>query len=220
MSEEQKILDELSQAIIKGLPEVARQKTQESLALGVDPFETIRAMQVAMGTVGMYYEQKRYYLTEMYMGAQAVQAASEVLRPHLKGMAGQAGRIVLGTVRNDIHDVGKNLVRIVLEANGFDVHDMGVNVAGQAFVQKAREVDADIIGLSSLMTISMPEMEKTIEALKEAGLAGEILTLVGGAPLSQAFADKIGADAYAKDAAEAVRAAQALVRRRRGTGVS
>src|SRR3990172_5538773 len=137
VSEEQKILDELSQAIIKGNPELARQKTQESLALGVDPFETIRAMQVAMGTVGMYYEQKRYYLTEMYMGAQAVQAASEVLRPHLKGMAGQAGRIVLGTVRNDIHDVGKNLVRIVLEANAFEVHDLGVNVPSHVFIQTA-----------------------------------------------------------------------------------
>ncbi len=218
MTNEQRVLEELSQAIIKGQPEVARAKTQESLDQGVDPFLTIQAMQKAMGVVGTYYEQKRYYLTEMYMGAQAVQAASEVLRPHLKGRAGEAGRIILGTVRNDIHDVGKNLVRIVLEANGFEVHDLGVNIPSHTFVEKARELDADIIGMSSLMTISMPEMEKTIKTLAEAGLAGEILTMVGGAPLSQAFADKIGADAYARDAAEAVRAARSLVRRRRGTG--
>lgn len=218
MGDEQGILSELSQAIIQGQPEVARAKTQESLARGVDPFVTIQAMQKAMGVVGIYYEQKLYYLTEMYMGAQAVQAAGEVLRPYLKGRAGEAGRIILGTVRNDIHDVGKNLVRIVLEANGFEVHDLGVNVPSQTFLQKARELDADIIGMSSLLTISMSEMEKTIKALAEAGLAGEILTMVGGAPLSQAFADKIGADAYARDAAEAVRAAQALVLRRRGTG--
>lgn len=217
MADQQGVLEELSQAIIKGQPEEARRKTEESLALGIDPFVTIQAMQKAMGTVGLYYEQKRYYLTEMYMGAQAVQAASQVLRPHLRARAGGAGRIVLGTVRNDIHDVGKNLVRIVLEANGFEVHDLGVNVPSQTFVEKARELDADIIGMSSLMTISMPEMEKTIRALAEAGLEGEVLTLVGGAPLSQAFADKIGADGYAKDAAQAVRAAQLLIKRRRGT---
>jgi methanogenic corrinoid protein MtbC1 len=216
-AEEERILAELSQAIIKGQPDEALRKTEESLAAGIDPFQTILTMQSAMRTVGRYYEQKRYFLTEMYMGAQAIQAASEVLRPHLQARAQKAaGRIVLGTVRNDIHDVGKNLVRIVLEANGFEVHDLGVNVPSQAFIDKAREVDADIIGMSSLMTISMPEMERTIQALGGAGLLGEILTMVGGAPLSKAFATRIGGDAYAKDAAEAVQVAQALVRRRRG----
>lgn len=166
----------------------------------------------AMDFVGERFSAGEAFVPEMLMSAKAMKTGVEVLKPHLAGEeVKKIGTIVIGTVHGDLHDIGKNLVCIMLEGAGFNVVDLGVDVTKEAFVEAAKEHDADIIGLSTLLTTTMCMVEETMEALKEAGLRDSVKVLIGGAPLSQDYADNIGADAFAADAGSAGKVARDLV---------
>jgi 5-methyltetrahydrofolate--homocysteine methyltransferase len=179
------------------------------------PAETIlnQALIPAMAEVGRLFEAQEYYLPEMLISAKAMQAGLALLKPRLqRGGAGAEAHIALGTVKGDLHDIGKNLVIIMLEGAGFQVTDLGVDVYPEKFVQAVRD-GAQIIGMSAMVTTTTPNMKAGIEALKAAGVRAQVKVMVGGAPLTQAFAEQIGADGYAPDAASAVRKAKELLGR-------
>jgi 5-methyltetrahydrofolate--homocysteine methyltransferase len=164
----------------------------------------------AMDTVGEKFSAGDLFVPEMLMAAQAMKAGLEILKPLLSaGQAKARGRVVIGTVKGDLHDIGKNLVSMMMEGAGFDVIDLGVDVASEKFVQVATEKKADVIALSALLTTTMPAMQTTVTAVKEAGLASR--TIIGGAPVTQGFADQIGADGYSPDAPGAVKLVKKLM---------
>jgi len=166
----------------------------------------------AMTEVGARFERQEFYLPEMLVAARAMQAGLGVLRPLLvEGELETAGQVLIGTVKGDLHDIGKNLVSMMLEGAGFEVTDLGVDVPPERFVDAVEKHKPDLVGMSALLTTTMPAMRTTIEALVEAGLRDDVKLMVGGAPLTQSYADKIGADGYAPDAASAVRRAKELL---------
>jgi 5-methyltetrahydrofolate--homocysteine methyltransferase len=165
-----------------------------------------------MDAVGQSFAEGELFVPEMLMAATTMKIGLEILKPKL-GAAGQssAGVVVIGTVKGDLHDIGKNLVGMMLEGGGFEVHDLGVDVKPETFVECAKAKKADIVGMSALLTTTMPSMEETVAALKEAGLGG-IKVMIGGAPVTKAFADKIGASGYSEDAPSAVELARKLTK--------
>jgi len=166
----------------------------------------------AMGEVGRLFEEGEKFVPEMLISARAMQAAVNLLKPHLaQEDVSTAGKVVIGTVAGDLHDIGKNLVGMMLEGSGFEVIDLGTDVSPQQFVDTAKEHKPDLIGMSALLTTTMPSMGATIEALKEAGIRDQVKVMVGGAPITQDFADKIGADGFAPDASSAARTAKEVV---------
>ena len=166
-----------------------------------------------MSRLGEDFSANRVFVPEMLMAARCMNAATELLRPLLaQGAQTAAGRVCLGTVRGDLHDIGKNLVRIMMEGCGLEVIDLGVDVAPETFVQTAKEKACDIIACSSLLTTSMSEMQAVVELADRAGIHGRVKIMVGGAPVTQEFCDRIGADVYTDDAAQAARAAVELLR--------
>lgn len=195
----------LREAVIHGEPEQAVATMEQVLKEGVQAIEVAKLLQESLRYVGLLFEEKEYFLVEMFASAKTVQKCFEQLRPRLlvEGTTECKGVVVLGTVRNDVHDIGKNLVKLVLETHGYEVYDLGVNVPSEKFVEAARRENADVVGLSSLMTVSMLEMKQTLDSIKNSDLHN-VLVIVGGAPVSQEFADKIGADGYAEDASQAV----------------
>jgi 5-methyltetrahydrofolate--homocysteine methyltransferase len=163
-----------------------------------------------MDVVGERFSAGDLFIPEMLKAAQVMKKGLEILKPHLTaGQSRSKGTVVIGTVKGDLHDIGKNLVAMMLEGAGFEVVDLGVDVSSERFVQTATEKNADVIGLSALLTTTMPSMDSTVKAVKEAGLA--VKTIVGGAPVTQAFADTIGADGYSADAAGAVKLVKQIV---------
>jgi 5-methyltetrahydrofolate--homocysteine methyltransferase len=184
-----------------------------ALANGGTP-ETIlkEGLIAAMDEVGQRFEQGDFFVPEMLVSARAMQAGLQVLKPHLvQGEVRSAGKVALGTVQGDIHDIGKNLVCMMLEGAGFEVLDLGVDVSPDQFVQAAQD-GAQVIGMSALLTTTMGNMVTTIEALKAAGLRDKVKVIIGGAPVTEEYADRIGADASAKDASSATRLARSLIR--------
>jgi 5-methyltetrahydrofolate--homocysteine methyltransferase len=164
----------------------------------------------AMDEVGERFSAGDLFVPEMLMAAQAMKAGLAILKPHLAvGQSSSKGTVVIGTVKGDLHDIGKNLVAMMMEGAGFEVVDLGVDVDSETFVKTAAEKKADVIALSALLTTTMPSMERTIKAVKEAGMT--VKTIVGGAPVTQSFADKIGAQGYSADAPGAVKLAKQLV---------
>jgi 5-methyltetrahydrofolate--homocysteine methyltransferase len=164
----------------------------------------------AMDEVGERFSAGELFVPEMLMAAQTMKLGMEVLKPHLaEGQSQSKGVVVIGTVKGDLHDIGKNLVSMMMEGAGFDVIDLGVDVESDVFVKRAAEKSADVIALSALLTTTMPAMESTVKAVKEAGMT--VKTIIGGAPVTQAFADQIGADGYSADAPGAVKLVKALV---------
>jgi corrinoid protein of di/trimethylamine methyltransferase len=205
----------LRRAVTDGEPAVAEAAARDALAAGVPPLRLIdEAAMPALREVGEGFSSGDLYLPDLMLAARAMQAAMRVIEPAL-GAGGEqrasAGRVVLGTVAGDIHEIGKNLVATLLSANGFEVHDLGVDVAPEAFVAKAAEVRADLVGVSALLTTTMIGQRAVVEALVAAGLRPRVKVIVGGAPVTRAWADEIGADAYAEDAIAAVDAARRLV---------
>ncbi len=194
------------QAFFDGNAEEVRKLTQGFLDAGEKP-ETIlqQGLIKAMDQVGVQFKNDEIYLPEVLLAARAMHAALGLLKPALaKSSTSKAAKIVLGTVRGDLHDIGKNLVAMMLEGGGFEVIDIGVDVPPAKFVQAAKEHGAKAVAMSALLTTTMMEMKSIIEALKGAGLDKTVKTIVGGAPLTDGFAKSIGADAYAADAASAV----------------
>ncbi|MCE5184687.1 MAG: corrinoid protein [Planctomycetaceae bacterium] len=204
-------LKALSEAIIKGNQKAAVDITKQALSEGMPPATILGDGLIAgMNVIGVRFKANEVYIPEVLIAARAMKMAMEVLEPKLvEAGVKPLGKAMIGTVQGDLHDIGKNLVIMMLKGAGFEVIDLGVDVSPDNFVEKAKETKAQIIGLSALLTTTMTAMEKTIRALKEAGISAH--TMVGGAPVTQAYADKIGANGYAADAATAVDVAKKLL---------
>ncbi len=207
------VLDSLKRAIEEGQAKDAATLVRAALDAGAEPGAILRDVMVpAMDEVGRRYECGDYFLPEMLISARAMKGALAVLRPRLVATdVKPAGTVVAGTVKGDLHDIGKNLVCMMLEGAGFEVRDLGADVAPEAFVEAARGGDVSLIVLSALLTTTLPSMKVTIEQLKAAGLRDKVGVMVGGAPVNQKLAAEIGADGYAEDAAGAVALARRLV---------
>ena len=199
-------LSKLFEAVVAGDATTARQVTEQALAEQADPLTLMNQyMAPAMDEVGRRFERCDYFVPELLLSARAMKAALELIRPLLAASGAQpAGRVVIGTVKGDLHDIGKNLVAAMLEGGGFEVIDLGVNVAPEKFVGTARDRSAHIISMSALLTTTMLSMRGTVDALKAAGLRDRVKVLVGGAPITQRFAQEIGADGYGANAVDAV----------------
>ena len=196
--------------IVGNAPKV-KELVQGAVDEGADPKEVLQqALIPAMGEVGRRMKAQEFYVPEVLIAARAMQWGLGILKPRLVGSGLEpVGRIALGTVKSDLHDIGKNLVSMMMEGAGFEVIDLGTDVTPEKFVAAVKERGANVIGMSALLTTTMPNMKKTIDALKEAGLREQVKVLVGGAPVTQRYADEIGADGYAPDASSAVDAAKA-----------
>lgn len=206
-------LKALAEAVISGNQQEAVRLTQEAIDEGVGAGAILNDGLVAgMAVVGAKFKANEFYVPEVLIAARAMKSAMELLRPLLadSGVAPR-GVVAIGTVRGDLHDIGKNLVAMMLEGGGYQVVDLGVDVSPEKFVEAVQAHSAQIVGLSALLTTTMPAMKDTIEALKEAGVRDEVAVLIGGAPVTQDYADEIGADAYAPDAASAVDKANELL---------
>ncbi len=205
----------MAQAVIDGDDDEAAALAQQALAAGIAPLDAInQGFTPGMDTVGELYATGEYFLPDLILGGEAMKAALAVLEPALQA-AGQErevlGTVVLGTVQGDIHEIGKSLVGSMLAANGFQVHDLGIDIASDVFVAKVQEHDADVLGLSALLTTTMLHQRTVIELLEEAGIRDQVKVLVGGCPVTPQWADDIGADGFAEDAANAVVVAKKLL---------
>ena len=211
----EELFKRMAQSVIDGDVEAAREAAQHALVLGVDPLAAInKGFSAGMDVVGELYASGEYFLPDLILGGEAMKAALAVLEPALLATGRERkveGVVVLGSVKGDIHEIGKALVGSMLSANGFRVFDLGIDIEAQQFVAKAREVNADIVALSALLTTTMLRQREVIEHLAEAGLRGRVKVMVGGCPVTQAWADTIGAEGYAEDAAGAVVVAKRLV---------
>ncbi len=206
-------LEDLSQAIIVGNRQKAIDLTEKALADGTPPTEVIyRGLVPGMDVVGEKFRNNEYYIPNVLVSARAMSASMELLKPLLvsSGMK-YVGKAVIGTVEGDLHDIGKNLVRMMLQGGGFDVLDLGVDVSPDKFVQSVKEFKPELIAMSALLTTTMPGMKKVIEKLNDEGIRGTVKVMIGGAPITQRFADQIGADAFASDASSAVLRAKELL---------
>jgi corrinoid protein of di/trimethylamine methyltransferase len=211
----QELLTSLTAAVVDGDRDGTVALTRQALAAGVEPMTILDdGLIPGMRIVGERFTTGEYFLPNLIVSAACMKQAMQVLEPELRARhqtARTLGRVVIGTVRGDIHEIGKTLVATMLSANGFDVRDLGVDVPVERFVEAARDHDADIVGLSALLTTTMGVQRHVIEALAAAGIRGRIKVMVGGAPVSRAWADEIGADGYAEDAVGAVEVAKRLV---------
>ncbi|MFM8323072.1 MAG: corrinoid protein [Chloroflexota bacterium] len=209
------VLTELYDAVMNGDAGSTPELVQKALDQGIEPGAVLnQGMIAAMGKVGELFEEGEYFVPEMLISARAMQAGLSVLKPHLAGSSVQsAGRVVIGTVKGDLHDIGKNLVAMLMEGAGFEVVDLGADVPPEKFVAAIKTGSVDIIGLSALLTTTMPMMKQTIDALVAAGVREQIKIMIGGAPVTQGYADQIGADGYAPDASRAVAVAKSLLAR-------
>jgi trimethylamine corrinoid protein len=202
------VLNQLQEAVIAGDPERARELAAQALAASIAPLDAIdQALNPGMQIVGDRYECGDYFIPDLMMAAEAMKAAMEELEPELTARQEQRqilGTVVIGTVEGDIHEIGKSLVATMLGAAGFQVHDLGVDVPVSRFVEQVKATNANVVGLSALLTTTMRNQEVVIEALKEAGLREGVKVVIGGAPASPEWAETIGADAYAENANEAV----------------
>ena len=205
-------LKELYTAILEGQRDEAKEYVEAALRAGVPAGEVLDVIVNAMGEVGELFEEGEYFVPEMLIAARAMKTGMEILKPELVGADIQPiGKIVAGTVKGDLHDIGKNLVCMMLEGAGFQVVDLGTDVSPEAFIAAVQEHQPDFVAMSALLTTTMPNMETTITALNAAGLRGAVRVLIGGAPVTQSYADKIGADGYAPDASRAVKLAKTLL---------
>ena len=206
-------LDTLTKAVISGDRDGAVAATGAALDKGTAPEAVLKEGLIpAMEEVGRLFEQGEYFVPEMLIAARAMQGALEVLRPRLvESDVKPTGTMVVGTVKGDLHDIGKSLVAMMVEGAGFEIVDLGTDVDPGQFVDAIRDAKADVVGLSALLTTTMPMMRKTIQAIEEAGLRPQVKIMIGGAPTSAEFAAKIGADGHATDASRAATLAKALV---------
>jgi corrinoid protein of di/trimethylamine methyltransferase len=211
----EKLFSAMRQAVIDGAPETAAALAREALESGVPILEAIsNGFVPGMHEVGEQFGHGQMFLPDMMAAAEAMRAAMAILDPELRKMGAERptlGTVVLGTTKGDIHEIGKILVGTLLAAHGFRVHDLGADVPGEKFAVKARELHADIVGVSALLTTTMKNQRGVVEAIDRAGLRPRVKVIVGGAPVTRRWAEEIGADGYAKDAMSAVALAQALM---------
>jgi 5-methyltetrahydrofolate--homocysteine methyltransferase len=206
-------LSKLYDAILTGEDKAAIQLTKEALDEAIDPIVLITQWMIpAMDEVGRRFEAQDYFIPEMLMSGRAMKLALDLLRPQLAASGAQpTGRVVLGTVKGDLHDIGKNLVGSMLEGAGFEVLDVGIDVPPEIFIEAVKSHGAGILALSALLTIALPEMKKVIEACQQAGIRNQVKIMIGGAPVNQSFAYEIGADGYGENASSAVAVARSLL---------
>jgi len=205
-------LSELRKAVIEGEVAASIAAARQALGEGVAPLDLIsQGVSPAMAEVGSLFEEGEYFVPELLMSARATKEIFQIIRPLLAASGAEpAGRVVLGTVQGDLHDIGKNLVAAMLEGGGFEVTDLGVDVAPEVFVDAVKKKPVQIVGLSALLTTTMPAMKKTIEAFREAGVREQVKIIVGGAPVTRVYAESIGADGYSENAAASVDLARRL----------
>jgi corrinoid protein of di/trimethylamine methyltransferase len=199
-------LKQLYEAVLNGNAKTAKATTEQALAAGTEPLKLVQEyMMPAMTEVGRRFESNEYFVPELLLSARAMKAALELIRPLLTAKGSEpVGRVVLGTVKGDMHDIGKNLVGAMLEGGGYEVFDLGANVTPEQFIAAVKEKKANIVAMSALLTTTMPSMKTTIDAMKAAGVRDQVKVIVGGAPITQKYADEIGADGYAESASGAV----------------
>jgi corrinoid protein of di/trimethylamine methyltransferase len=208
------MFERLAQVVADGEPEDAEALAREALQLGLDPLECIKeGLTPGIDRVGELFATGEYFLPDLIIGGDAMKAALDVLEPAMADSQEREvqGRVVLGTVEGDLHEIGKTLVGTMLTANGFEVTDIGVDQPASAFVEAVKETGATLVGASALLTTTMLQQQKVVEALEEAGLRDQIKVMIGGAPVTQNWCDKIGADGYADDAIGAVAEARRLI---------
>ena len=212
MSEKEKLLAELDRCVLEMEDEAVVDVANAYVAGGHDAYEGItEGLSRGMEKAGKLYEEEEYFVPELLICSDAMYNGLDVLKPHLKAAAaGQKCPVIIGVVEGDTHDIGKNLVKIMMDTAGFEVYDLGRDVAVSAFIEKAKEVKFGLVCMSTLMTTTMANMGRVIEGLKEAGIRDNFKVMVGGGPLSKSYADKIGADMYTANAAEAAKVAQVI----------
>jgi len=199
--------EKLIEAIANMREEEVLKLTQEMLGAGEAPQTVLDAGREAMSIVGGRFETKEYFLPELIMAGEILKEIAELVKPRLQGAATEIkhlGKVVIGTVAGDIHDVGKDIVAFMLDVNNFEIHDLGVDVSAETFVEKIKEVNPEIVAMSGFLTLAFDAMKATVEAIKEAGVRGSVKIMIGGAPMDEAVTSYIGADAYRPDAAAAV----------------
>lgn len=205
----------MKQSIIDGDPDLARELSQRAITGGVNPLEAIhRGFVLGLNAVGEQFAQGEMFLPDLVLAGEAMKAATATLEPEIRRAGTKRemlGRVVLGTVKGDIHEIGKTLVGTMLSASGFEVFDLGVDVAFESFALKAEELGADIVGVSSLLTTTMTGQKGVVEALERRGLRPRVKVMIGGAPVTENWAKEIGADGYGKDALGAVALAKRLM---------
>lgn len=205
-------LSNLYEAILNGDNATALEVTKAALAAGTDPGGLVTDYMIpAMDEVGRRFESEEYFVPDLLLSGRAMKAALDILRPLLAATGAQpAGRVVIGTVKGDLHDIGKNLVAAMLEGGGFEVTDLGTDVAPEKFVEAISTKRANLVCLSALLTVTMPAMRTTVEALKSAGVRDRVKVMIGGAPVTAQYAREIGADGYSENASAAVALARRL----------
>jgi len=210
--DKEQLIKEAAKSIIDADKAKAEELAKSAIAAGIDPLEVINeGFSVGIAKVGDLFGRGELFLPELILSAEAMKVATDILNAALPKGAKKRGKVVMGTAQGDIHDIGKSMVVSFLQANGFEVYDVGRDVEMQKFIDKAQEVDADIIGMSALLTTTMSGQKTLIEELKRAGLRDRFKVMVGGAPATQRWADRIGADAYGVDAADAAEKAKKLL---------
>jgi 5-methyltetrahydrofolate--homocysteine methyltransferase len=206
-------LKQLYDAIVDGQAGKAKTVTTNALAEGADPQDILNKFMIpAMDEVGRRFETNEYFVPELLIAARAMKGALAILKPTLTATGAKPiGKVAIGTVKGDLHDIGKNLVAAMLEGGGFEIIDLGVDVTPEKFIGAVKDKGANVIALSALLTTTMPSMKTTIEGLKEAGIRSQVKVMIGGAPVTQKYADEIGADGYSDNASAAVALARKLV---------
>lgn len=206
-------LQPLYDAVVEGDTPSTKKLTELALAEGVSPNDLLKDTLVpAMDEVGRLFETNEYFVPELLIAARAMKGAMEYIRPLLASSGGEiAGKVVIGTVRGDLHDIGKNLVAAMLEGGGFEVYDLGVDVSPERFIAAAKENNAQIVAMSALLTTTMPGMRNVIKAMEQDGIRSHVKVMIGGAPVTKQFATDIGADGFSDNASSAVRLARSLV---------
>jgi 5-methyltetrahydrofolate--homocysteine methyltransferase len=211
----ERIIREISANILSGDQRSTKENVQIALDMNIDPATILReGMVQAMAEVGELFEKGEYYVPEMMISARSMQAGMAILRPYLvQADVKPSGKVVIGTVKGDLHDIGKNLVSMMLEGAGFEILDLGADVPAEKFVDALRNSTANLVALSALLTTTMPSMRIVIDAIKSAGLRERAKIIIGGAPTTETYAQQIGADGYAPDASRAVSLAKSLMAR-------
>ena len=209
-------IEELAQAVENGKSKLVTGLVQEALDEGNAPIDVLnKGMIDAMAVVGEKFKNNEIFVPEMLVAARAMKKGVEVLKPHLSGDSNtKNGKMVMGTVAGDLHDIGKNLVIMMIESTGYEVVDLGIDVPVEKFVEAASDPEVTVVGVSALLTTTMPAMQETVAALNQSARRGEFKIMVGGAPITAEFAKEIGADVYTEDAASAGQAAKALAQAR------
>ena len=206
------ILEEISEFLQKGKRKNVKALIEQALEEGIDPKIILKeGLMSGMSIIGGKFKREEVFVPDVMMAARAMNVGLSILEPKLVEAGNEPiGRVVIGTVQGDLHDIGKNLTAMLLKGAGFEIYDMGVDVSAEAFLEKAEEVNADIIGLSALLSTTMSQMKEVIDLLKEKNLRDKYIVMIGGAPITNEFAEEIGADAYTADAASAAQVAKSL----------